>query len=90
MTKAVAMKDEKKKKSLQKVQMKPEKTPKKEKIQNAVAKTPEAIIQKGTPKSIKKQNAINMKGKKENLNNSSAQNTPPPKKVSKLLLLINN
>ena len=58
MTKAAAAVNEspKKKKSLSNVNMKPQKTPNKEKLKNAIANTPESMVQKGTPKSGKKQN----------------------------------
>ncbi|EEB18137.1 histone H1-I-1, putative [Pediculus humanus corporis] len=76
MTKAAAAVNEspKKKKSLSNVNMKPQKTPNKEKLKNAIANTPESMVQKGTPKSGKKQN-------KEKMNNLNTPNKPKEKVV---------
>lgn len=78
MTKVVAAKETPQKKNLAKTSMKPEKTPNKEKLKNAAAKTPEGIVQKTSPKSLKKQLNNSDAGKKEQLNNTQ---TPLKKKV---------
>ncbi|KAK6630206.1 hypothetical protein RUM43_015037 [Polyplax serrata] len=79
MTKAVAVKEnQKKKNNIPKVNMKQEKTPNKGKLKNAIAKTPETMVQKTSTKGLKKQlNAENQEKSKVNKNQ-----TPMKKKVA--------
>ncbi|KAK6630325.1 hypothetical protein RUM44_004992 [Polyplax serrata] len=89
MTKAVAVKEnQKKKNNIPKVNMKQEKTPNKGKLKNAIAKTPETMVQKTSPKGLKKQlNAENQEKSKGNAqpNNQEKQNVggKPAKQAKK-------